>query len=90
MAEIEAFIIHGKPHFPTLVNVYVALPVFTSVAGRSYAHFMRLLERQENTFPPENAGKRRKTPENAGKHQKNAGYHYKIHIQCFASNILSS
>ena len=24
----------------TLVNVYVALPVFTSVAGRSYAHFM--------------------------------------------------
>ena len=25
---------------PTLVNVYVALPVFTSVAGRSYAHFM--------------------------------------------------
>ena len=26
--------------FLTLVNVYVALPVFTSVAGRSYAHFM--------------------------------------------------
>ena len=24
----------------TLVNVYVALPVFTSVAGRSYAYFM--------------------------------------------------
>ena len=24
----------------TLVNVYVALPVFTPVAGRSYAHFM--------------------------------------------------
>ena len=24
----------------TLVNVYVTLPVFTSVAGRSYAHFM--------------------------------------------------
>ena len=24
----------------TLVNVYVALPVFTSVAGRPYAHFM--------------------------------------------------
>ena len=23
----------------TLVNVYVALPVFTSVAGHSYAHF---------------------------------------------------
>ena len=26
--------------FYTLVNVYVALPVFTPVAGRSYAHFM--------------------------------------------------
>ena len=24
----------------TLVNVYVALPVFTPVCGRSYAHFM--------------------------------------------------
>ena len=24
----------------TLVNVYVALPVFTPVAGSSYAHFM--------------------------------------------------
>ena len=24
----------------TLVNVYIVLPVFTPVAGRSYAHFM--------------------------------------------------
>ena len=26
--------------FTTMVNVYVALPVFTPVAGSSYAHFM--------------------------------------------------
>ena len=26
--------------FSTLVNVYVSLPVFTPVAGSSYAHFM--------------------------------------------------
>ena len=30
----------GLQNHLTLVNVYVALPVFTSVAGRSYAHFM--------------------------------------------------
>ena len=29
-----------KRYTCTLVNVYVALPVFTPVAGRSYAHFM--------------------------------------------------
>ena len=40
MKNCDIFLIFAQNIDSTLVNVYVALPIFTPVAGRSYAYFM--------------------------------------------------